>query len=122
MRGFRTFCRRSLSASDQLAFQTKSIATCGSGAEARTRRLSLRLSRPVDAARSPVCAVTPSSSHRVGVFNMKFSTLALGSALAGLLLVGTVHAQSGARPSAPVQNTAFDYGDYYSQDPVQSPI
>jgi hypothetical protein len=47
---------------------------------------------------------------------MKLSKLALAGAIAGLLSAGTAYAQSGmGRPSA-VQQTAFEYNNYYAQD------
>lgn len=52
---------------------------------------------------------------------MKLTKLALSGALGGLLLAGSAYAQSGYPATTPLQRTAFEYGDYYSNDPVQSP-
>ncbi|REK05473.1 MAG: porin [Planctomycetota bacterium] len=47
---------------------------------------------------------------------MKFSKLALVSAVAGLLSAGTAYAQNGWGQASSVQQTAFEYNSYYAQD------
>lgn len=47
---------------------------------------------------------------------MNLSKLALAAALASLLSAGTAYAQRGMGYPSPVQQTAFEYSDYYAQD------